>query len=275
MDLRRVYIGTSGWVYKEWANDFYHGLKPKEHFPFYATQFPTVEINATFYRLPTLSMVHGWREKAPAGFVFAVKGSRFITHIKRLNNLERGVTTFVRRIRPLGEKLGPVLWQLPPNFKPDLPRLAKFLRRLPKDWRHAVEFRHPDWYTEETNAVLRQYGAAFVSVSSLRMPMNLSMTADFVYIRFHGLAGGPHHDYTDAELSPWAHHIRDQAAQGRSVYAYFNNDLNVRAPGNAKQLMTLCGQFTQPAFQSGEANPARVSASAPVGESGRRRSRGR
>jgi uncharacterized protein YecE (DUF72 family) len=246
--MNRIFIGTSGWVYKEWANDFYHGLKPKEHFSFYTTQFPTVEINATFYRLPNLKMVHGWRKKAPTNFIFAVKGSRYITHIKRLNNLERSVSNFIRRIQPLKEKLGPLLWQLPPNFKKDLPRLEKFLKRLPKRFSHAIEFRHPDWLADETFALLQKYNAAFVSVSSLRMPMNFSVTSNFVYIRFHGLADGPRHDYTKTELKPWAKHIRQQANAGKKIFVYFNNDLNVRAPNNAKLLMEMCGDQVSPSF---------------------------
>jgi len=249
--MQRIYIGTSGWVYKEWANDFYKGLKPREHFSYYATQFPTVEINATFYRLPALAMVHGWHKKAPKDFIFAVKGSRYLTHIKRLNNLGRSVDKFMRRIGPLKEKLGPLLWQLPPNFKPDWPRLENFLKRLPKRLAHAVEFRHPDWVSDQTFALLKKYNVASVSISSLRMPMNLSVTADFIYVRFHGLAGGPHHDYTQAELEPWAKHIREQAAAGRRVFVYFNNDLNVRAPNNARLLMAMCGEsVVQPAAKS-------------------------
>src|SRR4051812_32214438 len=193
--MERIYIGTSGWVYKEWANDFYRGLKPKEHFQHYVTRFPTVEINATFYRLPNLKMVHGWRMKAPPGFVFAVKGSRYITHIKRLNNLEGSVNMFIRRIQPMKDKLGPLLWQLPPNFKKDLPRLERFLRRLPQQLSHAIEFRHPDWMADETFALLQKYNAANVWHSSMRMPMNFSVTSDFIYLRFHGLAGGARHDY--------------------------------------------------------------------------------
>lgn len=237
----RIYIGTSGWVYKEWAGDFYNGVKPKEHFAHYATQFSTVEINATFYRLPTLATVHGWHEKAPPGFIFAVKGSRFITHVKRLNELGRSVSKFIQRIRPLKQKLGPLLWQLPPNFKPDLPRLETFLKQLPPNHFHAVEFRHPDWFSEDTFAALRKQNVASVAISSLRMPRNFSVTADFVYVRFHGLAEGPRHDYTKVELRPWAAHIQDQAKEGRNVYVYFNNDLNVRAPNNARLLSAMCG----------------------------------
>jgi uncharacterized protein YecE (DUF72 family) len=157
-----------------------------------------------------------------------------------LNNLERSVSNFTRRIAPLGEKLGPLLWQLPPNFKPDLPRLEKFLKRLPKSFSHAVEFRHPDWFADETFALLKKYNAALVSMSSQRMPINFSVTADFIYIRFHGLAGGPRHDYTREEMEPWAAHMRQQASLGREVFAYFNNDLNVRAPNNAKVLREMC-----------------------------------
>ncbi|HEX9046565.1 MAG TPA: DUF72 domain-containing protein [Verrucomicrobiae bacterium] len=239
--MERIFIGTSGWVYKEWAGEFYRGLKPKEHFAFYTTQFPTVEINATFYRLPTLPMVHGWREKAPPKFLFAVKGSRFITHIKRLNNLERGLGKFIGRVRPLKEKLGPLLWQLPPNFKRDLPRLEHFLRRLPKTFSHAIEFRHPEWMGEDTFELLRKHNVASVGISSQRMPLNLTVTADFLYIRFHGLEGGAKHDYTREELAPWAKHMRAQAKAGKKVFAYFNNDVNVRAPENAKMLMEMCG----------------------------------
>ena len=237
-----IFIGTSGWVYKEWANEFYQGLKPREHFAYYATQFSTVEINATFYRLPTPAMVRGWRDRAPEPFVFSIKGSRFITHIKRLNNLGHSLANFIRRLQPLRPRLGPILWQLPPNLGPDLPRLEKFLKRLPEKYSHAIEFRHPDWFSEPSFALLRKYRMALVSVSSLRMPVNFSVTTDFVYIRFHGLTGGPQHDYSEAELKPWARHIRSQARAGRNVHAYFNNDLNVRAPNNAKLLMSLCGE---------------------------------
>lgn len=241
MTTDHVLIGTSGWEYKEWAGDFYRDMKAQDHFCFYTRHFRTVEINATFYRLPGLGAVHAWREKAPKEFVFAIKGGRFITHIKQLNGLQGSVNRFFRRIQPLRTKIGPFLWQLPPNFQKDLPRLNRFLRRLPKDFSHAFEFRHRSWLDSETKSLLRDFNAALVWVSSLKMPEDLSVTADFAYIRFHGLSGGPRHDYTPAELSPWAKQIREQAAAGHQVFAYFNNDLNVRAPKNAKLLIDLCG----------------------------------
>jgi uncharacterized protein YecE (DUF72 family) len=236
----RILIGTSGWVYKEWANDFYRGIKAKDQLSFYASQFPTVEINATFYRLAALTMVRGWHQRSPDGFIFAVKGSRFITHIKRLDNLQNSVNKFFRRMQPLRSKMGPILWQLPPDFKKDPPRLQRFLRRLPKAFFHAFEFRHLSWMEPDILDMLRRFNTACVSVSSMKMPRDFSVTADFVYLRFHGLEGGPRHDYTETELAPWAEHIRTQALAGRPVFAYFNNDLNVRAPNNARLLMKLC-----------------------------------
>jgi uncharacterized protein YecE (DUF72 family) len=238
-----VYIGTSGFVYKGWEKMFYpEDISAKEHLEFYATQFPTVEINVTFYRLPSLKMVKGWRDRVPEGFVFAVKGSRYITHLKRLKNLEGGLNKFIRRIAPLKERLGPILWQLPPNLGKDPNRLDNFLKQAPKTFLHAVEFRHRSWYDgDEAFEILRKHKVAHVSLSSLGMPVNLTVTGEFVYIRFHGLENGAAHDYTRQELELWAQHICEQRDAGRTVYAYFNNDLNVRAPANAKMLMEMIG----------------------------------
>jgi uncharacterized protein YecE (DUF72 family) len=239
----KAYIGTSGWVYKGWQKEFYPAdLPAKKQFEFYVTQFPTVEINATFYRLPSLDMVKGWRDKAPPGFIFAAKGSRYITHMKKLVNLGGGLNRYFRRIQPLRERLGPILWQLPPFLKKTPGRLEKFLQRLPKNYCHAVEFRHTSWYADDVAfKILQRHNVAHASLSSLGMPRNLTVTADFVYIRFHGLENGPAHNYTRGELEPWARHIIRQTHAGRNVYAYFNNDLNVRAPTNAKMLMAMVG----------------------------------
>jgi uncharacterized protein YecE (DUF72 family) len=240
--MSNVYIGTSGWSYKSWDKAFYPQDIPKSRqFEFYATQFPTVEINNTFYRLPTLNAVRGWRAKAPPGFVYAVKGSRFITHMKKIANLDGALKKYFDRIRPLRKRTGPVLWQLPPFLSKDAERLEKFLKILPKTYRHAVEFRHVSWLDEEIFSVLRKYRAAHVSLSSKGMPMNLTATTDFIYIRFHGLEGGAAHDYTGAELEPWAGFIRKHSDEGKTVYAYFNNDINVRAPDNAKMLIEMVG----------------------------------
>jgi uncharacterized protein YecE (DUF72 family) len=246
----RIYIGTSGWVYKDWQKHFYPpGLPAREHFNYYATQFPTVEINATFYRLPDLKTVKGWRTKAPRGFIFAIKGSRFLTHIKRLQDFGGGLNRYFRRMQPMKDRSGPVLWQLPPSFKKDLRRLEAFLKRLPDEWCHALEFRHASWYEDDgTFDLLRKHDVAHVAVSSGKWPMNRTVTGSFIYIRFHGLAGGAAHDYARAELEPWAKYIREQSDAGRNVYAYFNNDINVHAPDNARVLMDLCGNNAVKAF---------------------------
>lgn len=238
---RLIFVGTSGWIYKEWAGVFYpKKLAKTGELAHYAKTFNTVEINATFYRLPQENMVKGWHERSPADFLFAVKGSRFITHIKRLKADRASIKKFFDRAKLLKEKCGPILWQLPPNFKLDPERLESFLKKLPKRYRHAVEFRHPSWYeTDAAFNILRRHNSAHVSVSSLRMPMNLTVTTDFVYVRFHGLEGGPRHDYTTEELQPWASHCRKQVAQKNPIYAYFNNDLNTRAPWNAETFREL------------------------------------
>lgn len=228
--MNRVYIGTSGYSYKSWENNFYPPEVPqKRHFEYYATQFPTVEINLTFYRLPTEGMVCGWRDRAPAGFTYAVKGSRFITHMKKLTNLDGALDRFFDRLRPMQSRIGVILWQLPPILQKDLQRLDDFLALLPNAYRYAVEFRHPSWLTPDTFALLKRYEVAHVSVSSLALPMDFTVTTDIVYIRFHGLEGGAAHDYTRDELEPWARHMRTQAAARKTVYAYFNNDANYRA----------------------------------------------
>jgi uncharacterized protein YecE (DUF72 family) len=239
--MRRVFVGTSGWVYKGWAGSFYpSGLKKFDELEYYATRFNTVEINATFYRLPLEAMVKGWHRRSPKDFVFAVKGSRFITQMKKLKVERESIQVFFERVRPLKEKCGPILWQLPPNFGFNGERLDSFLAIIPVKFRHAVEFRHPSWYEhEETFTILRRHNAAHVSVSSLRMPMNLAVTSDFVYLRFHGLEHGAAHDYTRRELQPWAEHCRRCRNNGTGVFAYFNNDLNTRAPGNAEMFRTM------------------------------------
>ena len=240
----RVWIGTSGWVYKHWAESFYpDDLKKEDEFAFYATQFPTVEINATFYRLPSESMVKGWRKKAPPNFIFAVKGSRYITHMKKLKEVDDGLKTYFRRISPLREHLGPILWQLPPNLHKDIGRLESFLKKLPKEFRHAMEFRHPSWVDDETFSVLQKNNVANVWLSSKIMPMNFTVTADFIYLRFHGLKDGAAHDYTKFELKPWAANLVANARCGKPAFVYFNNDWNARAPLNAKALMEMVGDF--------------------------------
>lgn len=260
--MRRIWIGTSGWVYKEWAGHFYpKGWPKKNEFGYYTRHFPTVEINATFYRLPTLKMVRGWHDRAPDGFVFAVKGSRYLTHIRRLKDTGAGLRKYFNRIRPLGDRTGPILWQLPPTFgknDENFDRLTRFLGKLPRHHRHAIEFRHPSWMDEETFALLRGHQACNVWISSLRMPQDYTITADFVYLRFHGLKDGAYHDYTADELTPWATQLAKAASRGLSSHVYFNNDLNTRAPLNARALMDMVGKHAVPAFAAELAQPLEI-----------------
>lgn len=243
--MKCVWIGTSGWVYKHWASTFYPADWPKkDEFQYYTTQFPTVEINATFYRLPSENMVKGWHRKAPDGFLFAAKGSRYITHIKRLNDCAQALKVYFSRLRPLREHLGPILWQLPPSFQKNdenFRRLQTFLRLLPSKYHHVVEFRHPTWIESKTFDLLHECNVANCWLSSLRMPDDATITGDFVYLRFHGLAKGASHDYTDDELKPWAERLIRAARSNKTAYAYFNNDLSTRAPWNAKTLMQMVG----------------------------------
>lgn len=237
----RAYIGTSGYSYKSWDKSFYGDHPKRLQLEYYATQFPTVEINATFYRLPSEGMVHGWRDRVDEDFVYAVKGSRFITHMKKLVNLDGAMDKFFDRIAPMQEKTAIILWQLPGMLKRDAARIDDFLAQVPRGFRHAVEFRNPSWYDDEIFAILKKHDAAHVALSSLGMPMNLTVTTDIIYIRFHGLEGGAAHDYTWRELEPWAEYIVEQSKKRRTIYVYFNNDINVRAPDNAKMLMEMIG----------------------------------
>jgi uncharacterized protein YecE (DUF72 family) len=256
-----VWIGTSGWVYKQWAGNFYpKGWPKKDEFGYYVRHFPTVEINATFYRLPSLMMVRGWHDKAPEGFVFAVKGSRYLTHIKRLKDTSAGLQKYFRRLVPLGDRTGPILWQLPPTFAKNdetLQRLERFLAKLPRRYQHAVEFRHPSWFDEQTFALLKKHQTANVWLSSLRMPADYTITAGFVYLRFHGLAGGAYHDYTAAELKPWAKELARAVRRGVPAYVYFNNDLNTRAPLNAHALMKLVERYAAAPKAADDRTPIR------------------
>ena len=232
-------IGTSGWSYKHWAGRFYpEGLASSEWLEYYATRFSTVEINNTFYRLPSEKMVRAWREHTPDQFRFALKGSRFITHFRKLQEAEQSTQAFVRKARLLGRKLGVILWQLPPDLQIDTERLDSFLRLVPAGLRQAVEFRHESWLAEETYAVLRAHNAANVHVSSDRMPTDLSTTADFVYVRFHGLAGY-HGGYVERALEPWADFLAEQSSAGRDAFVYFNNDWEAHAPADAGRLRAM------------------------------------
>jgi uncharacterized protein YecE (DUF72 family) len=233
--VRRVWIGCSGWNYPHWRERVYpKGLPQIRWLEHYATLFDTVEVNNTFYRLPRRTSVAGWVERTGAEFVLAVKASRYLTHIKRLTDLGPGVERFYECIEPLVEsgKLGPVLWQLPGNFRRDDDRLASALGQLPAG-RHCFEFRHASWFVPEVYELLRAHGAALVIGDDPSRPFQThELTADWTFIRFHRGRRGRNGNYSERELEEWARRI-DPWRSRIDVYAYFNNDWEGFAVRNA------------------------------------------
>jgi uncharacterized protein YecE (DUF72 family) len=245
-------IGCSGWNYKHWRGNFYPGeLRQREWFAHYSRVFDTVEINNTFYRLPESAVFAAWREQAPAAFLFAIKASRFITHLKRLRDPEEPVTRLFERACQLQAHLGPVLYQLPERFHCDLSRLDDFLAVLPRTLgeingtpadhviRHVFEFRHPSWYVGETQAVLRAHGAVMCLHDKAGSAVLEPMDTPFVYVRFHGPGGRYFGRYDRPRLQQWAAQLAEQWRAGRDVFAYFNNDPDGMAVRNAQELRAL------------------------------------
>ena len=224
--MKAVRIGCSGWNYPHWRELVYpKGLSQRRWLEHYATLFDTVEINNTFYRLPARSSVAGWVKATPAGFVFAVKASRFLTHVKRLADMGPGVERFYERIQPLADspKMGPVLWQLPANFHRDDDRLSAALSRLPPG-RHCFEFRHPSWFADDVYDLLREHGAALViGDHPERRFQTHALTADWTFIRFHCGSRGRDGNYSETELKAWKTRISEWSRE-IDVFAYFNND---------------------------------------------------
>jgi uncharacterized protein YecE (DUF72 family) len=241
--VKAVWIGCSGWNYGHWRERVYpKGCPPARWLPFYARMFDTVEVNNTFYRLPKRDAVARWVEQSPDHFCFAVKMSRYITHIKRLTDLEGGLARFYERIEPLARspKLGPVLWQLPPTFKRNDERLAAALEALPTG-RHAFEFREPSWYADEVYAALRRHKVALVIPDSPKYPFRtLELTADWTFVRLHHGSRGRRGNYSETELEEWAERIEAWRREF-DVYAYFNNDWEGFAVANGLWLKRRLG----------------------------------
>jgi uncharacterized protein YecE (DUF72 family) len=237
-DCRPVHIGCSGWNYAAWKDEFYRGLPPRLWLQEYAKHFDTVEVNNTFYRLPNRDAVARWVEQTPPEFVFAVKASRYLTHVKRLTDLDQGLQRYYERIEPLvrSPKLGPVLWQLPPTFRRDDERLANACAKFPPG-RHAIEFRHASWFHEEVYAVLREHGVALVigdrpEVHDFQAHV---FTTDWTFVRFHYGSRGRRGNYSERELEEWAQRF-EAWSRDVEVWAYFNNDWEAFAVRNARWL---------------------------------------
>ena len=241
--MRPVRIGCSGWNYAHWRERVYpKGLPAGRWLEHYATLFDTVEVNSTFYRLPRREAVASWVEGSPAGFLFSVKASRYLTHVRRLRDMDRGVARFYERIEPLtaSPKMGPVLWQLPPTFRRDDERLAEALKRLPSG-RHCFEFRHESWFVPETYACLREHGVALVIGDHPDRPWQAhELTADWTFVRFHYGSRGRNGSYSERELDEWAARI-ERWRRRVDVFAYFNNDWEGYAVRNGLGLGTRLG----------------------------------
>ena len=233
--MKPVHIGCSGWNYRHWRETVYpKGVPASRWLEHYATMFDTVEVNSTFYRLASPDAVARWVEQTPPGFIFTLKASRYLTHIKRLAGLETGVKRFYEAIEPLvgTRKLGPLLWQLPENFRRDDERLTEALKGLPAG-RHCFEFRHESWFRPEVYELLRRHGAALVIGDHPERPFQTyEMTADWTFLRLHYGARGRGGNYSDAELDEWRRRIASWRADVE-VYCYFNNDWEGFAVKNA------------------------------------------
>jgi uncharacterized protein YecE (DUF72 family) len=236
-----VFVGCSGWNYRHWRDGVFYpaGLPTRAWLAHYAQHFDTVEVNATFYGLPRRETVERWAAETPGSFTFAVKVSRYITHVRRLRDAREHLDLLLERLVPLAEsgKLGPLLWQLPPTFHRDDERLAAALRELPTGLRHAFELRHESWFAPPVLRLLAEHGVALVVADGpgVRSFQTREPTAGFAYVRFHHGARGRRGNYSDAELDGWAAEVAGWARRG-DVYAFFNNDWEGFAPRNAAGL---------------------------------------
>jgi uncharacterized protein YecE (DUF72 family) len=236
-----VLIGTSGWQYDHWRDVLYEGVPRSRWLERYAASFPAVEVNNTFYNLPGEKTFGDWAARTPDGFVFALKASRLITHVRRLRGAEEAVGRFLERASLLGPKLGPVLYQLPPSMRRDEERLAAFLEVLPRHPPAALEFRHDSWYAEAVLGLLRAHGVALCVADSPVHRTPLALTAGWAYVRLHG--GDPGPGYGGWALATWARRVADLARRADPVYVFFNNDTAGWAVRDARRLAERVAAF--------------------------------
>jgi uncharacterized protein YecE (DUF72 family) len=240
MRLGRARVGCSGWQYKHWRGEFYPPRLPQTQWlEYYAARFDTVEINNSFYRLPERANFAAWARRTPPRFVFAVKASRFLTHMKKLKDPREPLTRLFGRMRGLGLHLGPVLYQLPPGFHVDLERLRAFAALLPRGVRHVIEFRDPSWYRADVCDLLDRSGIALCLHDMPGSATGQQRIGPFVYVRFHGSGAKYGGGYPLERLTEWAEWLQQQRRSGAPVYAYFNNDVGGHAPRDAVTLRSL------------------------------------
>jgi uncharacterized protein YecE (DUF72 family) len=246
VDTSSARVGCSGWQYAHWRGDFYPaGLPQSQWLNYYAERFDTVEINNTFYRLPEAATFAAWKRRAPRGFVYAVKASRYLTHMKKLKDPDEPLRRFFTRARHLQSALGPVLYQLPPRWPLNLERLESFLRALPRGRRQAIEFREPSWYTNEVFARLERHNVALCLHDMAGSASERRAIGPFVYVRFHGVQKYSGR-YSDRALDDWAEWLAARSHERLPVYAYFNNDTGGHAPRDAVRLRDrICGHVSR------------------------------
>ncbi len=237
-------IGTSGWNYARWRDDFYAGVPQRKWLAFCASRFTAIEVNATFYREMKPTTLARWREETPDDFVFAIKGHRFITHMKRLGSPQDSVVRQRDNAAALGDRLSVVLWQLPGSLKRNMERLAEFLDALGA-WpavRHSIEFRHASWFDDEVAAALGRHRVANCISDAADWPMWEAITTDLVYVRLHGHERTYASCYSEKQLRAWARLAQGWLDEGRAVHVYFDNDAEGAAPSNALRLLALLGE---------------------------------
>lgn len=238
--MAKLRVGTSGWHYDHWRGPFYPGdAARKDLLELYARQFRAVEINNTFYALPKRETLLAWRDTVPDGFRFACKASRYITHIKKLNDPESAITKFFDTLEALGDSLGPVLFQLPPNWRVNVDRLNAFLEALPEGHAYVFEFRDASWFCREVYDVLCRHNAALCLYNMGETDSPVETTADLVYLRLHGPEDGYQGSYDDTTLNGWTQLIRGWLDEGRDVYGFFDNDQEASAPNDAARLKAM------------------------------------
>ena len=236
----KIFIGTSGWNYKHWLGPFYpEKMRAADTLRFYSERFDTVEINATHYHLPSFNTFDSWRETVPAQFVFAVKASRFITHMKKLKSPRTSTEKVFVRVKKLQERLGPILFQLPPRWHVNVKRLEHFLSALPNEYRYIFEFRDQSWNTTEIYDLLERHNVALCFYHQTGYDSPMEITADFVYVRLHGTETKYGGSYPLTVLKKWARRIRGWRKDSKAVYFYFNNDPEGHAVKNAMTLRKL------------------------------------
>jgi uncharacterized protein YecE (DUF72 family) len=240
MEINQIHIGTSGWHYAHWRGLFYlRDLPVKKFLEYYTASFSPVEINNTFYHLPKKETMANWRGTAPEGFFFAIKASRFITHMKKLKNPEKSLAPFLEGVEILGEKPGPILLQLPPRWGFQTARLEAFLRALPAHHRFAFEFRDPGWLNPAAYELLARWKTAFCIYDFAGRQSPEVVTADFIYPRFHGPEGAYQGQYSSPALTRWAERVLDWAREGKEIFCYFDNDEAGYAAADALRLKNL------------------------------------